>query len=64
MKKSFSVKKVFQYFDKTISKLDISKFELGFTWTKEVKCNWIDAGTFDSLLLAANTVLNHRIRTK
>ncbi len=31
---------------------------------KEVKCNWIDAGTFDSLLLAANTVLNHRIRTK
>jgi len=31
---------------------------------KEVKCNWIDAGTFDSLLFAANTILNHRIRTK
>jgi glucose-1-phosphate thymidylyltransferase len=31
---------------------------------KEVTCNWIDAGTFDSLLFAANTVLNHRIRTK
>ncbi|MDC1316042.1 aromatic ring-hydroxylating dioxygenase subunit alpha, partial [Alphaproteobacteria bacterium] len=39
-KKSFSLKKVFQYFDKSISKIDISKFELGFTWTKEVKCNW------------------------
>lgn len=31
---------------------------------KEVTCNWIDAGTFDSLLFAANTVLNHRIRIK
>ena len=31
---------------------------------KEVTCNWIDAGTFDSLLFAANTVLNHRIKIK
>lgn len=31
---------------------------------KTVECSWIDAGTFDSLLLASNTVLNHRTRTQ
>jgi glucose-1-phosphate thymidylyltransferase len=31
---------------------------------KTVDCSWIDAGTFDSLLLASNTILNHRTRTQ
>ncbi|MAV83144.1 MAG: hypothetical protein CMI90_06755 [Pelagibacteraceae bacterium] len=40
VKTSFSIKKVFQYYDKSLSKIDLSKFKIGRTWKKKVNCNW------------------------
>ena len=39
-KKKFNIQSVFQYYDETIEKIDIEKYEVGHIWKKKVLCNW------------------------
>ena len=40
LKKKFNLQSTFQYYDKTIEKIDLENFVVGHVWKKNVLCNW------------------------
>ena len=39
-KKKFNHQSIFQYYDKTIEKVDLENYVVGHVWKKNVQCNW------------------------
>ena len=39
-KKKFNPQSTFQYYDKTIEKIDLENYSVGHVWKKNVLCNW------------------------
>jgi len=39
-KKKFNLQSIFQYYDKTVEKIDIDNYVVGHIWKKKVQCNW------------------------
>jgi Rieske 2Fe-2S family protein len=38
--KKFKLQSVFQYYDKTIEKINLDNYSVGHVWKKNVQCNW------------------------
>ncbi len=39
-KKKFNIQFTFQYYDKTIEKIELENYSVGHVWKKKVQCNW------------------------
>ena len=39
-KNKFNIQSIFQYYDKTIEKINLENYSVGHVWKKNVQCNW------------------------